>query len=78
MSTTWSHSRSDPSREANKQRIEGEYQARTGTPLRLLLCVVLVRPRSILVPSPFESHINVISDVLAMLELRGVVLLYWS
>ena len=63
---------------ANKQRIEDEYQARTGTPLRLLPFVALVRPRSILVPLPFDSSINVISDVLATLELYGVALPFWS
>ena len=53
-----------------RARIEREYRKATGERLALLPCVCLPRRRSVLVPTPFNTRLNVVSAI--VLELPGI------
>jgi hypothetical protein len=53
-----------------KSHVEREYRKATGERLGLLPCVCLPRRRSVLVPTPFNSRLNVVSAI--VLELPGI------
>ncbi len=53
-----------------KAHVEREYRKATGERLALLPCVCLPRRRSVLVPTPFNTSLNVVSAI--VLELPGI------